>query len=72
MRDRGSWFLTTQDGIEVLLGRDDVVDKMQRFLTVDQLMLSERREQIARVDLRYSNGMAVAWREAPVAVQSGE
>src|SRR5690606_11021209 len=63
MRDRGSWFLTTRGGIEMLLGRDDVLDKMQRFLTIDRLMLAERRELIARVDLRYSNGMAVAWRE---------
>ncbi len=62
LRDRGSWFLTTQDGIQILLGRDNVVEKMQRFLTIDQLVLSERREQIARVDLRYSNSMAVAWR----------
>lgn len=69
LRERGSWFLTTQDGIRVLLGRDNVVEKMQRFLTVDQLVLSERRDQIARVDLRYSNSMAVAWRE-PAAQES--
>ncbi len=70
MRDRGSWFLTTRSGIELLLGRDDVVDKMQRFLTIDKLMLADRRELIARVDLRYSNGMAVAWRE-PATVETG-
>lgn len=70
LRDRGSWFLTTREGIEILLGQGDVVEKMQRFLTIDKLMLSERRELIARVDLRYSNGMAVAWRE-PATVQTG-
>ena len=70
MRDRGSWFLTTRSGIEMLLGRNDVVEKMQRFLTIDKLMLAERRELIARVDLRYSNGMAVAWRE-PATVETG-
>lgn len=70
MRDRGSWFLTTRGGIEMLLGRNDVVEKMQRFLTIDKLMLVERRELIARVDLRYSNGMAVAWRE-PATVETG-
>lgn len=70
MRDRGSWFLTTRSGIEMLLGRDDVVDKMQRFLAIDKLMLADRRELIARVDLRYSNGMAVAWRE-PATVEMG-
>jgi cell division protein FtsQ len=69
LRERGSWFLTTQDGIRILLGRDDLVEKMQRFLTIDQLVLSERREQIARVDLRYSNSMAVTWRE-PVAQEA--
>lgn len=68
LRERGSWFLTTQDGIQVLLGRDDLVDKVQRFLTIDQHMLAEYRQQIARVDLRYNNAMAVAWRE-PVAQQ---
>ncbi|HDZ56611.1 MAG TPA: cell division protein FtsQ/DivIB [Pseudomonas xinjiangensis] len=72
LRERGSWFLTTQDGIRILLGRDDVVEKMQRFLTVDQLILSERREMIARVDLRYSNSMAVAWREPAAQGQTGE
>src|SRR5690606_41072436 len=45
MRDRGSWFLTTRGGIEMLLGRDDVLDKMQRFLTIDRLMLAERRDR---------------------------
>src|SRR5690606_29009962 len=63
MSDRGSWFLTTRDGIAMLLGRDDVLDKVQRFMTIDRLMLAERRELRARVDLRYRNGMAVAWRE---------
>tara|TARA_R110002020_G_scaffold89693_3_gene219045 strand:- start:31947 stop:32813 length:867 start_codon:yes stop_codon:yes gene_type:complete len=72
LRERGSWFLTTQDGIQVLLGRDKLVDKMQRFLTIDQHMLSEYREQIARVDLRYSNAMAVAWREPVAQASTGE
>jgi cell division protein FtsQ len=72
LRDRGSWFLTTEDGIEVLLGRDNLVDKMQRFMTVEQMLLQDRRELIARVDLRYSNGMAVAWREPVEPVESGE
>ncbi|WP_339846124.1 cell division protein FtsQ/DivIB [uncultured Halopseudomonas sp.] len=66
LRERGSWFLTTQDGIQVLLGREELVDKVQRFLTIDQLMLAEYRPQIARVDLRYNNAMAVAWREPAV------
>ena len=72
LRDRGSWFLTTDDGMELLLGRDNLVDKMQRFMTIEQLMLSDRRELIARVDLRYSNGMAVAWRDVGEAEKAAE
>lgn len=72
LRDRGSWFLTTEDGMEVLLGRDNLVEKMQRFMTIEQMLLQDRRELIARVDLRYSNGMAVAWREPVETTESGE
>lgn len=73
LRERGSWFLTTQDGISMLFGRDQLVDKLQRFLTIDQHLLAERREYIAQVDLRYSNGMAVTWRTPATADnQSGE
>ena len=72
LRERGSWFLTTRDGIQILLGRDDVVEKMKRFLTIDQLVLSERRDQIARIDLRYSNSMAVAWHEPAAQDETGE
>lgn len=72
LRERGSWFMTTRDGIQILLGREDVVEKMKRFLTIDQLVLSERRDQIARVDLRYSNSMAVAWHEPAAQDETGE
>ena len=71
LRDRGSWFLTTREGIEISLGRERLNDKLERFLTVDQRLLSERRDQIARVDLRYSNAMAVAWR-SPTSTSAGE
>ncbi len=71
LRERGSWFLTTREGIEISLGREQLDDKLDRFLTVDQRLLSERRDQIARVDLRYSNAMAVAWR-TPTSTTAGE
>jgi len=63
LRDRGSWFLTTSQGIELLLGRDHVVEKMRRFSAIYQKALQAQGENIARIDLRYANGLAVAWRE---------
>lgn len=71
MRERGSWYLTTGQGFELLLGRDRVVDKMRRFVSVYEAALKENISNIARVDLRYPNGLAVAWRESPPPAAAG-
>lgn len=63
LRERGSWFMTTNQGIELLLGRDQVVEKMRRFTAIYQKALEQESEKIARIDLRYANGLAVAWHE---------
>lgn len=65
MRERGSWFVTTQTGLQLLFGRDHLVEKMRRFSVVYEKELKEQIETIERVDLRYANGLAVAWR-API------
>ncbi len=65
MRERGSWYLTTDQGFELLLGRDRIVDKMRRFIRVYETTLKEHTSHIARIDLRYPNGLAVAWRDLP-------
>ncbi len=66
LRERGSWFVTTAQGVELLLGRDHLVDKVQRFVAIYNKALKDRAADIASVDLRYPNGLAVAWR-APLA-----
>lgn len=63
LRARGSWFLTTSQGIELLLGRDQVIEKMRRFTAIYQQTLMQESEKIARIDLRYANGLAVAWHQ---------
>ncbi|MEA1763121.1 cell division protein FtsQ/DivIB [Pseudomonas syringae pv. tomato] len=72
LRERGSWFLTTGagsagPGIELLLGRDHLVEKMRRFIAIYDKTLKEQITNIARVNLRYSNGLAVGWREQAAA-----
>jgi cell division protein FtsQ len=66
LRERGSWFLSTGQGIELLLGRDHLVEKMRRFTVIYAKNLKEQQTNIARIDLRYANGLAVAWHE-PIA-----
>ena len=66
LRERGSWFVSTAQGIELLLGRDHLVDKVQHFVAIYNKVLKDQAANIASVDLRYPNGLAVAW-HAPVA-----
>ncbi|MGP0171990.1 cell division protein FtsQ/DivIB [Pseudomonas sp. NCHU5208] len=68
LRERGSWFLSATENasgqrIEILLGRDHIVEKMRRFAAIYERELKEQSANIARIDLRYANGLAVAWRE---------
>lgn len=62
MRSRGSWFLTTDSGLDLLLGRDEIGEKMRRFASLYERELKPEAGRIARIDLRYANGLAVAWR----------
>lgn len=71
LREHGSWFLSTGQGVEILLGRDHLVEKIRRFSTIYDKVLKEQIANIARIDLRYANGLAVAWR-TPVAPTAAE
>lgn len=62
LRERGSWFVSTAQGLELLLGRDHLVEKVQNFVAIYNKALKDKVANIASVDLRYPNGLAVAWR----------
>jgi cell division protein FtsQ len=60
---RRAWRLTLDNGIVLRLGRDRVEERLARFRAVWSGVLKPRAERIAAVDMRYTNGFAVAWRE---------
>ncbi|MCV2403080.1 cell division protein FtsQ/DivIB [Marinomonas sp. C2222] len=60
---RGAWTVTFSNGIPVKLGREQVLDRLQRFIAVYNTDLSGRIEQVFSVDARYPHGVAVAWKE---------
>ncbi|MFZ1536885.1 MAG: cell division protein FtsQ/DivIB [Chromatiaceae bacterium] len=62
---RGAWTLTTDAGFNLLLGKTDVEARLERFLRAYPNILAAGRP--ARVDMRYSNGLAVSWSGARVA-----
>lgn len=57
----GGWTLDLQSGVRLVLGGDELVEKVKRFLVVYDEYLVQRFEAVKQIDLRYANGLAVAW-----------
>lgn len=58
----GAWTLTVNDGRVIKLGRDQVWEKLQSLTTAKRTVLADKFEDVAQVDLRYHNGLAVQWK----------
>ncbi|HEY8538308.1 MAG TPA: cell division protein FtsQ/DivIB [Steroidobacteraceae bacterium] len=65
---RGAWELTVDNNIVVRLGRQDVQERLERFIRVASPMVAARSNEISYVDLRYSNGFSVGWNQPPARV----
>lgn len=61
MDGRRAYRLTLSNGIVVLLGRENMQDRLNRFARVYHKVLAARAADIERIDTRYSNGLAVGW-----------
>lgn len=69
--DSGSWRFTVGH-VEVNMGRDRLMERLQRFVRLYHAELESRWQQVKRVDLRYLNGASVAWRTTPVEQETVE
>ena len=67
LEHRGAWTLQLANGIEVVLGRDQVEQRFERFITVYENRLAARSDEVSRVDARYTNGVAVKWKAVETA-----
>lgn len=66
INNRWSWTIKLTIGMELLLGREEQLKKLQRFMKTMPLLGTQQIAAIAVVDLRYPNGYAVTWKaEAP-------
>ena len=59
---RGAWELDLANGITVRLGRRQVDERFERFMSAALKLVTERAEDIVYVDMRYTNGFAIGWR----------
>lgn len=55
------WQLELASGLQLRLGHDELLARMQRFFTLAQGVLAPHLQKVVRVDTRYSNAVAVRW-----------
>ncbi len=60
---RGSWALELNNGTQVYLGRNSTEERLQRLLSSWDALMEEQEVPPRDIDLRYTNGFAVAWPE---------
>lgn len=67
LSERYSWQLTLSDGVRLNLGREERVERVQRFMDVYQEIKDKQQDNklVDYVDLRYDTGVAVGWKPAP-------
>jgi len=62
--ERKSQKIKLSNGIELILGRVDVEERLKKFVKAYRMQLQNVTRKILKVDLRYTNGLAIAWRQA--------
>jgi len=64
LSERFSWQLTLNDGVTLNLGREDRIERIQRFMDVYSIIKNKKQEnqQVDYIDLRYDTGVAVGWK----------
>ncbi len=61
MDERGQMEAVLAGGMQLNLGGEDFLGRMHRFVGIYRSELAARRSEVKRVDLRYENGIAVAF-----------
>jgi cell division protein FtsQ len=59
---RGAWEMDLANGVTVRLGRREVDERFEKFMNTALKLVTQRGEDMAYVDMRYTNGFAIGWR----------
>ena len=59
LSERLSWEITTDNHVRVILGKDNIIEKLNLFTDNYQNILAELKNRIEYVDLRYKDGFSV-------------
>ena len=61
LTERFSWQLSLSNGVQLKLGREDTLKRVQRFIELYPVITKHKTEAVAEVDLRYDTGIAVRY-----------
>jgi cell division protein FtsQ len=63
LTDRRAWHVRLENGLYLSLGKVVNNERLERFISVYPKLLGEKTAQVSSIDLRYTNGFAVRWKE---------
>jgi cell division protein FtsQ len=63
LNERRAWEFELENGLSVVLGRKDFESRVERFVSVVMNNLGEKSSQAREIDMRYTNGFAVRWKQ---------
>lgn len=70
--ERRSWRIDLDNGLRLMLGREQDMQRIRRFVAFYPSLLAARAAEVGIVDLRYPNGIVLRWLAAQArAVQVG-
>ena len=64
LNERGSWSVTVADGLIINIGREQVIERLQRFVRFYDRQLSTETDALVSIDLRYRNGISIKKKQA--------
>lgn len=64
LTDRMTWFMQFNNGVRVIVDQEQTLTKLQRLSQLGLTELKPVWSNIAAVDLRYRNGLAIQWKNA--------
>lgn len=63
MDARGAWEMTLQNGVVIRFGRRQIEQRMELFVDVVAQIITNQAAEIDYVDMRYSNGFTIGWKD---------
>ena len=70
--NRRAWHLQLDNAVLLELGRADAWQRLQRFVRAYPSIFAGRLDDLQHVDLRYSNGFSVYWKQAVLENTAGK